>query len=738
MLQLLSIEQTSRIFLNSPSEENGIKLLQLLRLKSFHHTTILFGGFLESIYPYNMEIRKEMAESYFSIKNYRKSYDLYSKNLSKSILSHQEYLHHISKRCLLIDHIADDYIKYNPDIVKSICNKKQRSIPLVTFTITTCKRFDLFEKTMNSFLQCCLDLHKIDYWLCVDDNSSEEDRKKMQELYPFFTFYFKTLQEKGHPRSMNILREQVQTEYIFHIEDDWKFFHPRMYVSDCMDVLSSDPRIKQCLINKNYSEIAKDSDIIGGFMKSTKQGTRHFVHEYAPDYESRVKFFGKYGQVKNCAYWPHYSFRPSLFYREIWTLLGPFNEKISHFEMDYSNRYVQNKFVSAFLDGVYSIHIGRLTSQRDKNIPNAYDLNDELQFHDKEKQVGMKIPQDHADKLAQNFFFIPLKDHIGNDCYFYKENVIDAMQRCLNDPDCAGFNTLGFFKTKIDKLQDSVYFSDNDGIYIKNVKQTQLPLLPESGNNVPIEAYVINLDRRPDRFDTFYKRCPIKCTKFPAIDGKLLKPNGQLQRIFEGNDYNMRSGLVGVAMSHILLWIQLLQSKSDKFFIMEDDVTFIPNFCDKISNLFGQIKDVDWDLVYLGHHLYPKYKTNDCYDKDIPPYIEKMNSKVSLTKSMGGMFAYLITKSGARKMLEYINNNGMTNGIDTVQQKAIGDVNTYYCFPHLVYSKCVLPDNKVDSDIQYEYTSLTLPDNVGNQKEYTERLKVNGVYDVSSAVAYVM
>ena len=101
---------------------------------------------------------------------------------------------------------------------------------------------------------------------------------------------------------------------------------------------------------------------------------------------------------------------------------------------------------------------------------------------------------------------------------------------------------------------------------------------------------------------------------------------------------------------------------------------------------------------------------------------------------MGGMFAYLITKKGARKMLEYINTNGMTNGIDTVQQKTIGEVETYYCFPHLVYSKCVLPGNKVESDIQYEYTSLTLSNTTENLEEYSERLKVNGEYNIDSAV----
>ena len=122
---------------------------------------------------------------------------------------------------------------------------------MVSFTITTCKRFDLFEKTINSFLNCVKDLYLIDFWYCVDDNSSDEDREKMKRLYPFFTFYFKSKEEKGHPQSLNIIRSIVKTPYILHLEDDWKFFVKRNYITDSLDVLASNAKLGQCLFNKN-------------------------------------------------------------------------------------------------------------------------------------------------------------------------------------------------------------------------------------------------------------------------------------------------------------------------------------------------------------------------------------------------------------------------------------------------------------------------------------------------------
>ena len=52
----------------------------------------------------------------------------------------------------------------------------------VLLTMTTCKRFDLFEQTVNSILHHWTDLDQVDAWFCVDDNSSEEHKKQMKVL----------------------------------------------------------------------------------------------------------------------------------------------------------------------------------------------------------------------------------------------------------------------------------------------------------------------------------------------------------------------------------------------------------------------------------------------------------------------------------------------------------------------------------------------------------------------------
>ena len=53
---------------------------------------------------------------------------------------------------------------------------------MIGLTITTCKRIDLFEKTIISFVEKCEDCGLIDIIIHYDDSSSLEDRDKMFSL----------------------------------------------------------------------------------------------------------------------------------------------------------------------------------------------------------------------------------------------------------------------------------------------------------------------------------------------------------------------------------------------------------------------------------------------------------------------------------------------------------------------------------------------------------------------------
>lgn len=304
------MDTLTRLFLDERDEQKSVDLVRTARIQELYSLGIYVGTYVKKFFPKNRHLRNELGIMLYHSKRYEEANAEFSSILELRGLNEQESYEAVFNKHFCAEYIRDRYTYYNKDIVSLI---KQHKLPTVTFTITTCKRFDLFEKTINSFINCCQDIHLIDEWFCVDDNSSEEDREKMKSLYPFFTFYFKNLSEKGHPQSMNIIRNHVITPFIFHVEDDWQFIEKRDYISECMEVLGQDSNFGQCLINKNYAELAVDCHKIkGGEFRKTDSGLRYYIHEYCPTDEDKIRFMNKYGNGNSCNYWPHFSFRPSL------------------------------------------------------------------------------------------------------------------------------------------------------------------------------------------------------------------------------------------------------------------------------------------------------------------------------------------------------------------------------------------------------------------------------------------
>lgn len=306
---------------------------------------------------FDWKLRDECSISAFYTGRYMECFKLNSKLLQlfydKRIVENMEF-------CLEpLKHQASQYIQYN------FVKPKNRYYG-VTLTMTTCKRYDLFEKTVNSLLQNVKDLYMVERFICIDDNSSHEDRNKMLKNYPFFEFVFKKKDQKGHVFSMNMLKKKLTEEdkYIFHLEDDWIFLTRRNYISNSIRVLLNNPVIGQVLFNRNYAETLKDYNIEGG---KKIINNKYMVHEFnlPPKYKC------------SCEYWPHFSFRPSIIRREVLDKVGAF-QSVPHFEMDYAKRYTSLGYVSCFHNRIDTLHIGKLTS--DKNGQNAYTLNDVKQF----------------------------------------------------------------------------------------------------------------------------------------------------------------------------------------------------------------------------------------------------------------------------------------------------------------------------------------------------------------------
>lgn len=332
----------------------------------------------------------ELAIAAYYLGDLEESFRINSELLARSRLPERERGRIESNRDFSVPRVKDSRLQHDAAIVRRILARSRATAPRVTLTITSCRRRDLFEKTVCSFLNACTDLDLIDRWLCVDDGSSPEDRREMQRLFPFFEYVWKGPEERGHARSMNIIRGAVRTPFLVHLEDDWHFFERRDYVGPAIRILEREPELGQVLFNRNYAEVLADRDIPGGQLRVSPAGDRYVVHEHHDPGSELYRRLAEVHRRPSNVYWPHYSLRPSLLRATVFERVGPFDEQASHFELDYARRYVHARLSSAFFDGVNCLHIGRLTSERDDTAkPNAYGLNGMPRFDDRPIRVQL-------------------------------------------------------------------------------------------------------------------------------------------------------------------------------------------------------------------------------------------------------------------------------------------------------------------------------------------------------------
>ncbi len=160
---------------------------------------------------YAWKARDEQAICSFYVGKERESFELCTSLLDCPAIPEPDRERVLGNRDFAVPSVLEETLRYPRETIESLTTREARPTGArsVSFTITSCRRLDLFEKTVNSFLNCCSDLDRIDRWVCIDDGSPSEDRQRMKERYPFFEFIWKTPEQKGHAHSMNRLLETI-------------------------------------------------------------------------------------------------------------------------------------------------------------------------------------------------------------------------------------------------------------------------------------------------------------------------------------------------------------------------------------------------------------------------------------------------------------------------------------------------------------------------------------------------
>ena len=159
---------------------------------------------------YDWRIRDELSICAYYTGRLRESFESASAILDSEEIEEADRERVLANRDFCVPHMLELTSVYPEGPVRQLV-ERTGSGGDVTFTITSRRRLDLFERTMSSFLHCFTDHGRIARWICVDDGSSAEDLARMQARYPFLEIVVKDRADEGYARSMNVARAMIRT-----------------------------------------------------------------------------------------------------------------------------------------------------------------------------------------------------------------------------------------------------------------------------------------------------------------------------------------------------------------------------------------------------------------------------------------------------------------------------------------------------------------------------------------------
>ena len=212
-------------------------------------------------------------------------------------------------------------------------------------------------------------------------------------------------------------------------------------------------------------------------------------------------------------------------------------------------------------------------------------------------------------------------------------------------------------------------------------------------------SYVINLEHRSDRLQTFWNNqsyLRTMCKTVPAVNGRTIPLTKDLHRLFRDNDFNWKKSVMGCALSHFAVWRHVASSETTLVF--EDDAVLVPEFVEKWNSIANDMPS-DADVVLLGGVLPPNKPA-------FPSIVEQVNAnfaKVAKNTLFSSIkrryfhfcaYSYILTKKGAEKLCQLVNEKGIFTSADHMIVNH-GDelLNIYFTTPLL--AGCIQDDDPV-------------------------------------------
>lgn len=131
----------------------------------------------------------------------------------------------------------------------------------VTFVMTACGRPDLMQKTLDSFFK--FNTYKIDRFIVTEDSADpkvfEICRRLNRTKYNNKLEFVFNETKLGQARSIDLAYSMVDTDYVFHCEEDWEFYDDE-FIEQSLSILEADERVLQAWIRPKTDKILNRID----------------------------------------------------------------------------------------------------------------------------------------------------------------------------------------------------------------------------------------------------------------------------------------------------------------------------------------------------------------------------------------------------------------------------------------------------------------------------------------------
>ncbi len=127
----------------------------------------------------------------------------------------------------------------------------------ISLCITSFNRFGLLEKTLDTFMKLVKKPPIIE-WIINEDSGNKEMVDRIKEKYGWLFNEILVTNRIGQLKSIDNMYSKVNTKYILHLEDDYKFYGNPNFIEESIDILENNPDIHRVGLTHNCPKDWKD------------------------------------------------------------------------------------------------------------------------------------------------------------------------------------------------------------------------------------------------------------------------------------------------------------------------------------------------------------------------------------------------------------------------------------------------------------------------------------------------